>query len=80
MAMLYCYDGMSYPTVVARGGDEYKDFKEFKSAVDSWLQDHDIRTVYDGEQTAQISGKYTYTYWFRCIDEKGAVLAALRWT
>ena len=80
MAMYY-YNGTNhYDKVVARGGREYKDIKEFRAAVDTWLRANDINTIYDGEQTHIKDRETYYEYYFRCFRQEQATLAALRWS
>lgn len=80
MMATYYYNGTNhYNEVVAHGGSEYKDFKEFRAAVDAWLRANDIDTIYDGEQTHHDRNGNSYKYFFRCIREEQATLAALRW-
>ncbi len=78
--MAVYYSGSSYTTVRATTNGHYKNIDEFVQTVDAWLTEHNIYFLWQGHATSNLNGgPNTYTYTFRCIDEKDAAFAALRW-
>ena len=80
MAMYY-YQGSNHYTKfrLTANLENYSDVNAFRHAVDDWLSENKIRTLYEGQLTRLEHGVATFEYIFQCLDPEGATAVALRW-
>lgn len=58
---------------------QYASRSLFISAVDQWLDQHEISYQWSGESTHELNGVIEYSYHVRIANKQARTLFALRW-